>query len=86
MRINARLDNPHASKLAYIRQQTHQGVTEVIKIAIDIYYEQLRQECQNPLALFTQTGFIGCGESDADLSANYKSILQSELQAKYDHC
>ncbi|BAZ65392.1 hypothetical protein NIES4106_01300 [Fischerella sp. NIES-4106] len=84
MRINARLDEEHANKLTYIQQQTHQAVTDVIKFAIDLYYEQLQhQQQKNPLELLTQTGFIGCGEADANLSVNYKSILKDGFKAKY---
>lgn len=81
MRINARLDEDYAHKLTYIQQQTHQAVTEVIKTAIDLYYEQLQQ--QKPLDLLTQNGFIGCGQADSNLSINYKSILRDSLKGKY---
>ncbi|MGI2906748.1 CopG family transcriptional regulator [Tolypothrix sp. VBCCA 56010] len=83
MRINARLDEEYAHKLTYIQQQTDQAVTDVIKTAIDLYYKQLQQ--QKPLDLLTQTGFIGCGQADANLSINYKSILTDNLKDKYGY-
>jgi hypothetical protein len=82
MRINARLDEEYAHKLNYIQKQTNQPITDVIKSAIDLYYQQLQQE--KPLDLLTQTGFIGCGEADPNLSVNYKSILRDNLN-KYDY-
>ncbi|MHC5773165.1 CopG family transcriptional regulator [Nostoc sp.] len=85
MRINARLDEEYADKLAYIQQQTNQAVTDVIKSAIELYYQQLQQEQKNALSMLIQTGFIGCGQADPNLSINYKSILRDSLKAKYDH-
>ncbi|MEH2295756.1 CopG family transcriptional regulator [Nostoc sp.] len=85
MRINARLDDEYADKLAYIQQQTNQAVTDVIKSALELYYQQIQQQQKNPLSMLTKTGFIGCGEADPNLSVNYKSILKDSLKAKYDH-
>jgi len=85
MRINARLDEEYADKLAYIQQQTNQAVTDVIKSAIELYYQQLQQEQKNALSMLTQTGFIGCGHADPNLSVNCKSILRDGLKAKYDY-
>lgn len=83
MRINARLDEEYVHKLTYIQQQTDQAITDVIKTAIDLYYKQLQQH--KPLDLLTQTGFIGCGQADANLSINYKSILTDNLKDKYGY-
>ncbi len=85
MRINARLDEEYASKLAYIQQQTNQVVTDVIKSAIDLYYQQLQQQQNNPFSVLTQSGFIGCGQADPNLSANYKQILKDGLKEKYGY-
>ncbi len=83
MQINTQLNESDASKLAYIQQQTNQDVTEVVKHAIDLYYQQLQVKHKNPLALLEQAGFIGCGEAEPNLSVNYKSVLQTKLQSKY---
>jgi hypothetical protein len=86
MRINARLDDDdYAHKLAYIQQQTNHSVTDVIKSAIDLYYQQLQQQQKNPLDELTKTGFIGCGQAAPNLSENYKSILKDGLKAKYGY-
>jgi len=76
MRVNARLDSDRATKLNYIRQRTNQGTSEIMKVAIDFYYEKLRQETPvKPLQLLRESGLIGCAEGDADLSVNYKQYL-----------
>ncbi|MCC5606392.1 CopG family transcriptional regulator [Nostoc sp. CHAB 5834] len=85
MRINARLDDEYADKLAFIQQQTNQAVTDVIKSALELYYQQLQQEQKNALSMLTQTAFIGCGHTDSDLSGNYKLILRDGLKTKYDY-
>jgi hypothetical protein len=76
MRVNARLESDRATKLNYIRQRTNQGTSEIMKVAIDFYYEKLRQETPvKPLQLLRESGLIGCAEGDADLSVNYKKYL-----------
>jgi hypothetical protein len=85
MRINARLDDEYADKLAFIQQQTNQAVTDVIKSALELYYQQLQQQRKNHFSMLTETGFIGCGEAHPNLSVNYKSILKDSLKAKYDY-
>ena len=86
MRVNARLDSDRASKFNYIRQRTNQGTSEIMKAAIDIYYERLRQETTvKPLQLLQQAGLIGCAEGEPDLSVNYKQYLTESLNEKYGH-
>lgn len=83
MRVNARLDGDRAHKFNYIRQHTNQGVSEIVKAAIDLYYERLRQESPKPLQLLQQAGLIGCADADPDLSVNYKKYLTESLNEKY---
>jgi Ribbon-helix-helix protein, copG family len=86
MRVNARLDSDRANKFDYIRQRTNQGTSEIMKVAIDLYYERLRQETTvKPLQLLQQAGLIGCAEGESDLSANYKQYLTESLNEKYGH-
>ena len=86
MRVNARLDRDRASKFNYIRQRTNQGTSEIMKVAIDLYYERLRQETPiKPLQLLQQAGLIGCAEGEPDLSVNYKQYLTESLNEKYGH-
>lgn len=86
LQIHAELDSVSADKLAYIQQQTHQqDMNELIKSAIDLYYQTLRLPSQTPLETLMQTGFIGCGSAEPDLSVNYKVLLQADFQHKYDH-
>lgn len=86
MRVNARLDRDRASKFNYIRQRTNQGTSDIMKEAIDLYYEKLHQESPvKPLQLLRESGLIGCAEGDPDLSVNYKQYLTESLNEKYGH-
>ncbi|NJN49711.1 MAG: hypothetical protein HC805_08040, partial [Alkalinema sp. RL_2_19] len=42
MNIATELDAAHAEKLTYIRSQTQQDVDEILREAIDLYYQQLQ--------------------------------------------
>lgn len=81
MRINARLDDEYALKLEYIRRHTEKSVTEVIKLALDAYYQAITQS--DPIDVLMNSGFIGCGEADSDLSMCHKAKLAESLEAKY---
>ena len=85
MEISTLLDDDRASKLAYIQQQTQQGVSEVMQAAIDLYYNQLQPTPQTPLETMQESGFVGCIKADPNLSTNYKALLRSVVQAKHDH-
>ncbi|UJB68736.1 CopG family transcriptional regulator [Acaryochloris sp. 'Moss Beach'] len=81
MRINARLDDEYALKLNYLQRQTEKSVTEIIKLALDAYYQEYAQ--QHPIDLLTESGFIGCGEAESNLSTHYKLDYADSLEEKY---
>lgn len=85
MRINARLDENHARKLNYLLEATHSSTSEIIKQAIDIYYEHVRQSRPEAADILQTSGFIGCGEASPDLAENYKEALKEVLGSKHDH-
>ena len=85
MRINARLDEPQARELDWLKRATHAGTTEVIKNAIGLYYRELKSRRTEPGHILREVGFVGCGEAGADLSRNYKDALAQDLAAKHDH-
>jgi len=83
--INAVLDDEYTAKLAYIQQQTQESEIETIKQAIAFYYQYLQEQKRDPAFLLKQSGFIGCGDGDPDLSTNYKATLKTILDKKHDH-
>jgi len=86
MDITIHLEAEQARKLEYIQQQTNQDAASVINRpiaeAIDLCYQNLQP---SPYEILMQNGFIGCGSGNPDLSTNYKTLLQQDLELKYDH-
>jgi hypothetical protein len=57
-----------------------------LRDAIDFYYQKLKHQKQKTsFDILEESGFIGCCSVESDLSINYKQILATELEAKYDH-
>ena len=75
MRINVRLDDNRSQKLDFLARATHLSTSEIVKQAIDLYYEQV----------MSASAFIGCGEAAPDLSDRYKEEVLSFVTAKHDH-
>ena len=85
MRINARLDESHSEKLRCLARGMNASITDVLKQAIDLYYEEMRAECRTAKSVLQCTGFIGVATGDENLSSNYKAELPAGLDDKYDH-
>lgn len=83
MRINARLDEIHSRKLEYLKRATDAGVSEVVKDAIDVYYDQMKARKPSAAEIFQESGFIGIAEGPEDLSTRYKEVLTESLDAKH---
>ena len=84
MRLNARLNAEQAAHLAGIQQQTNQSVSEIIRQALEMYYQAV---CQRPVAakeILSKNGFVGGFEADPELSTSYKTQLQQSLAEKHD--
>ena len=85
MRINARLDEDRSHKLRFLLQATNQKISEIVKRAIDAYYEQIKSARPRPAEILNASGFVGSGKADPALSATYKRRLGESLAAKHDH-
>jgi len=84
--INTQIDPATTDKLTYIQQQTNQTLSDILRDAIDSYYQKLKhQHPKTPFEILEESGFIGCCSVESDLSMNYKQVLAEELEAKYDH-
>ena len=82
--ITTQIDHETTDKLTYIQQQTNQQLPEILRAAINDYYQKLKQKKQNtPFQLLEESGFIGCCSVESVLSVNYKQVLATELEAKY---
>jgi len=86
MEIQAQLTEVEAQKVFFIQEQTQQDLIEILKKAIDLYYQILQIPEKTPLQILEESGFIGCCSVESELSTSYKSVLAEELNKKYDHC
>ena len=86
MRINARLGKKEAETVTYLKEKTKQSVTEIIKRALNLYAESIREQESNCNAKLLNSGFVGCVEtSQRNLSENYKEEIKQNLDNKYDN-
>lgn len=83
MRINARLDKQDEQKIKYIIDQTHETVTDVLREAIALYYEQVKGSGSRQSRALLDSGFVGSGETEKDLSSVYKKHLSKFLENKW---
>jgi len=85
MQINIELNEEYESKLVYVQQKTDQkDVKAVFEAALDVYYNQLEAPHKTALEIFRETEFIGCIQANPDLSTNYKSIVRSAIQERFN--
>ena len=75
MRINARLDETTQQQLDYIRNATKESVTEIVKNALHLYYQQLRRQSGDRTRQLLESDFIGCADGPEDLATHYKRYL-----------
>jgi shikimate kinase len=76
----SQLDQRFIDQIQTIQKQTNQDINQILQTAIDLYYQQITTQENDPLAALKQSKFIGCGESDTDLSSTYKSKLKTILK------
>lgn len=85
MQINIELNSEYQSKLVYVQEKTdQQDIQAVIEAAIDAYYSQLKAPRKTALEIFRSSGFIGCIQADENRSTNYKSIVRSAIQERFN--
>lgn len=82
-KISARLDAERGRKLDVLMRTTRQGVSEVIKMALDLYYDQVRTARRPAAEILHASGFVAGGEGPADLSETYKDELTRSLSEKH---
>ena len=85
MRVNARLDDSYQAKIDYIVETQHLSVSDVVRDAIDRYYDAVKAErARKRCSLDDLVGmFDGRADTPADLSTNYKKYIGEIIEAKY---
>jgi len=84
MRINARLEREMALKFRRLLALTKQSQTEVIKRALDAYFNEVSGAIAQSkgAAILKSSGFVGCGAAGRELSRSYKTALTRNLKQK----
>jgi hypothetical protein len=82
-RVNARLPEDDAKKLAYLARTERKSVSEIIRSAIQRYYNEKKSSDAAAAGMLFKTGFVGCGEGDGDLSTTYKRHIVDYLRKKH---
>jgi hypothetical protein len=81
-RLNARIDAPLAKKVAALRRATRQTTTDVLRVALERYYDAVAREAR-PYEILVSGGFVGCADGPVELSSTYKAELSRSLGAKH---
>jgi hypothetical protein len=81
-RLNARLDDDLAAKLAALRRATKQSTTEVVRSALELYHDTVVRRVGSAAAIFDEEGFVGCSDGPADLSERYKAYAAKGVAKK----
>lgn len=82
LRINARISPEVARKAEYLEKRLHLSTTDMVRQAIEHYYEAVRARQGTVDEILASAGFIGCAEGPADLSETYKAELAPSLERK----
>jgi hypothetical protein len=79
------LDPDAADKLTYLAKSERKSVSEIIRAAIERYYDQARANHAAAAGVLERNGFIGCAVGEPDLSTTYKRGLADALRRKHGH-
>lgn len=85
MLINTYLDQDCFHKLEELTETTHASISDVLKQAIDFYYEQVKPPQPRAAEMLLYSGFVGCGEAEPTWSENYKAELVKLINDKHDN-
>jgi hypothetical protein len=85
MEITLNLSEEQWQKITFIQQHSSENILALLEITINQQYEKLQVADPDPIKGWQESGFIGCGKSDADLSTNYKKILKETWSRKHDY-
>jgi predicted transcriptional regulator len=85
MRLNARLPEELVRKLEALERATGQSTSNVVRAALERYFDEVCGPRRSTREAILASGFVGCGEAEADLSATYKARLHEGLGRKHGH-
>ncbi len=71
-------------EIATLPPDAQQIIFDLVEVFKKRYHLDIDQCSSNTIEEWSD--FIGCIEAEPDLSRNYKTYLNKELDEKYDHC
>ena len=83
MRVNARLDEVRAAKLAELQALTRQSASDVLRQAIDCLHRERTADARKQFDGLLSSDFVGCAEGPADLAEHYERHLTDSLADKH---
>ena len=80
MRINARLDDSYAEKIAYLRQATGLSLSDLVRESVERYYRQVRTKADHQRDELDDLvgAFEGTNDTPTNLAEDYKRQLWTE--------
>ena len=82
MRVNARLDETAQEQLNYLAKTTGHSVSHVLRQAVSVYHEKIKQQQARPPSRFL--ALIGTGNSGrSDVASNVKAHVADIIQRKH---
>ena len=82
VKINARLDDELARRVAQVQRRTRKPLTQIVKESLTRYCDAALAEPMSPLDALVRAGFVGVAEGAVDLSTSYKAELRDALARK----
>ena len=81
MRVNARFEGVAEQQLEYLTHATSASVSEVLRLSVENYYQQLRGSQPTLKNFGRHVGAHRSGQTDA--SANYKTVVAEAIAARH---
>jgi hypothetical protein len=81
-RLNARLEPELDKKLAYLCRRTGLATSDVVRNAIELYFDAVQAGGADARTVLETSGFIASGQAPSDLSEQYKNYLSETLRGK----
>ncbi len=79
MDINANLNGETAEKIIFLQKKKALDVEDVLKNAVDVYYEQEINKHKSTYEIFAESGLIACFEGDSNLSKDAEKYLRDSI-------
>ena len=83
--LSVRLDETLESKLYQVSQVYATTKTEIIKNALELYFEKIKDEKESTPYALGKEFFGKYGSGKGNLSTSYKQTIKDKLNAKYNH-